>query len=218
MRATGGERVFVKICGITSARDAQMAVAAGADALGFVFWSKSPRHVSLEDAARISAEVPPFVVRVGVFVDAHRDELARAADIADLDVLQLHGDEPPEALEGLPRRVLKALRVGPTFSSGDALAYAERAAGVLLDAHRPGNPGGTGTVFDWARVQGLRDRVSFLVLAGGLTADNVADAIEAVHPHGVDVSTGVESSPGRKDPARLRAFVEAARGSLAKRS
>jgi len=210
--------MFVKICGITSARDAQMAVEAGADALGFVLWPKSPRHVSPDEAARISAEVPPFVVRVGVFVDAARDELARAADVAGLDVLQLHGDEPPAALEGLPRRALKALRVGPAFSSEDALAYAERAAGLLLDAHRPGNPGGTGAVFDWARVQGLRDRVPFLVLAGGLTPDNVADAIEAVHPHGVDVATGVESSPGRKDPVLVRAFVEAARGGLVRRS
>jgi phosphoribosylanthranilate isomerase len=217
-RASGGERVFVKICGITSARDAEMAVAAGADALGFVFWPQSPRQVSLEDAARISAEVPPFVVRVGVFVNAARDDLARAVDVVGLDVLQLHGDEPPAALEGLPRRVLKALRVGPTFSSEDAFAYAGRAAGLLLDAHRPGNPGGTGAVFDWARVKGLRDRVPFLLLAGGLTPDNVGEAIETVHPDGVDVSTGVESSPGRKDPVLMRAFVEAARTSLARRS
>jgi phosphoribosylanthranilate isomerase len=214
----GGARIFVKICGITSIPDARVAVEAGADALGFVFWPGSPRHVSIEEAARIAAGIPSFVTRVGVFVDASRDELTRAAEEVGLDVLQLHGAEPPAALLGLPRRALKALRVGPDFAPEAALRYVEAGAGLLLDSHRDERPGGTGTAFDWSRVKGLRDRVPFLVLAGGLTPDNVRDAIEAVRPHGVDVSSGVESSPGRKDPARVRAFVEAARGVLVGRA
>ena len=208
MRSQGG-RVFVKICGITSVDDARQAVDAGADALGFVFWPKSPRFVTPETAAAIATEVPPFVTRVGVFVEASRDELFRTAERVGLDLLQLPGEVPREAGGPLPRRVLRALRVGPGFRTEDALAWASAGAGLLLDTHRPDSPGGTGVAFDWARVRDLRDRVPFLVLAGGLRADNVAEAIAVVRPHAVDVSSGVESSPGRKDEAKLRAFVEA---------
>jgi phosphoribosylanthranilate isomerase len=214
MRAEGRPRLFVKICGITSVEDGRQAVEAGADALGFVFWPPSPRYVTPERAAAITAALPPLVVRVGVFVDASRDELARTADAAGLDLLQLHGQESPECFAALPRRALKALRVGEGFRSQEAEAFARSAAGVLLDTHRPEAPGGTGRAFDWTKVRGLRERVPFLLLAGGLTPDNVADAIDAVDPHGVDVSSGVEAEPGRKDVEKLRAFVEAARGGL----
>jgi phosphoribosylanthranilate isomerase len=217
MPAERRPRLFVKICGITTAEDGRAAVAAGADALGFVFWPKSPRYVTPEAAAAITAELPPFVVRVGVFVDAPGEELERTADVAGLDLLQLHGQESPDAFAALPRRALKALRVGDGFRAAEALAYARSAAGVLLDTHRPDAPGGTGRVFDWKAVQGLRERVPFLILAGGLNPDNVAGAIEAVDPHGVDVSSGVESEPGRKDEEKLRAFVEAARGRVVRR-
>lgn len=208
MSAEAG-RVFVKICGITTAEDARLAVDAGADALGFVFWPKSPRFVTPEVAATIAARVPLFVARVGVFVGASRAELTRTAEVAGLDVLQLHGEEPAEALTARPRRVLRALRVGPGFRTDDALAHARAGAGLLLDTHRPETPGGTGVAFDWTLAQGLRDRVPFLVLAGGLRPDNVAEAMAIVRPHAVDVSSGVESSPGRKDESKLRAFVEA---------
>ena len=207
-------RLFVKICGITSPEDGVAAVEAGADAIGLVFWPESPRAVTPEGARAIGEALPPFVVRVGVFVDATRDEMTRVADAAGLDMLQLHGDEPPEAFAGLPRRALKAVRVGDDFAPDDALCYAGKAAGVLVDTRLPGGtplPGGTGVPFDWTLVKGLAEQVRFLVLAGGLAPENVAAAIRAVRPHGVDVSSGVESAPGRKDPKRVKAFLDAVR-------
>ena len=215
------KRLFVKICGITSAEDARLAVAAGADALGFVFWPMSPRKVDPARAAAIARELPPFVLRVGVFVDTPRAEMARIADAVGLDLLQLHGDEPPEALAGLPRRAIKAVRVGKGFAADEATRYAGCAAGLLVDTRMPGEtqlPGGTGVPFDWSLVKGLAERVPFLVLAGGLGPANVAEAVRAVAPHAVDVSSGVETLPGRKDPAKVRAFVEAARAAEAGRS
>ncbi|HEY7514205.1 MAG TPA: phosphoribosylanthranilate isomerase [Vicinamibacteria bacterium] len=204
-------RVFVKICGITSPEDALLAAEAGADAVGFVFWPKSPRCVDAVTARRIADALPPSVVRVGVFVDAGREELVRTADEAGLDLLQLHGSETPEALAELPLRALKAVRVGSGFAPEMALQYEGRAAGILLDTLRDGKPGGTGEPFDWALVREVRRRASFVVLAGGLSPDNVKAAIEAVSPDGVDVSSGVEAAPGRKDPARVRAFVDVVR-------
>ena len=208
------KRLGVKICGITSLEDARVAVEAGADALGFVFWQMSPRKVDPVRAAAIARELPPFMLRVGVFVDSSRDEMARIADAVGLDLLQLHGDEPPEALAALPRRVIKAVRVGKGFASDEAMRFAGHAAGLLVDTRLPGEtqlPGGTGVPFDWTLVKGLAERLPFLVLAGGLGPANVAAAVRAVRPHAVDVSSGVETLPGRKDPALVRAFVQAAR-------
>jgi indole-3-glycerol phosphate synthase len=206
-----GTRVFVKVCGITSVDDAVAVARAGADAVGLVFWPGSPRRVDLETARRISAALPPFVLRVGVFVDAPREELVRTSEEVGLDVLQLHGQEPPEELGGLPRRVVKAVHVGEGFALSSALRYQGAADGILLDS-RPGGasaPGGTGVTFDWSLAREVREKVSFLMLAGGLTPDNVARALTAVRPDAVDVSSGVESAPGRKDPAKVRAFVHA---------
>jgi phosphoribosylanthranilate isomerase len=204
-------RLFVKVCGITSPEDGAAAAEAGADAIGLVFWPQSPRAVTLEQARAIGAALPPFVVRVGVFVDAGRDEMARVADAVGLDLLQLHGSEPPEALAVLPRRALKAIRVGDGFAPEDALRYEGRAAGLLLDTRAPGAPGGTGRAFDWSLVRDVRERSRFLLLAGGLGPENVCAAIEAVRPDGVDASSRLEAAPGRKDHARVRAFVEAVR-------
>lgn len=207
-------RVLIKVCGITSPEDGLFAAEAGADAVGFVFWPMSPRRVELDRAAAIGRLLPPFVLRVGVFVDASRDEMARAADTVGLDLLQLHGEEPPEAFAALPRRALKAVRVGRGFKAIEALRYAGKAAGLLVDTRLAGDtamPGGTGVPFDWSLVKGLRAQVPFLVLAGGLSAENVASAIAAVQPDAVDVSSGVEAVPGRKDPARVKAFVQAVR-------
>ena len=206
--------LLVKICGITSAEDARVAVEAGADALGFVFFSMSPRRTTVGRAAEIARTLPSTVRRVGVFVNEPREEMARMADAVGLDLLQLHGDEPPEALEGLPRPAIKAVRVGKGFASEEAMRYASKAAGILVDTRLPGEtqlPGGTGVSFDWSLVRGLAERVPFLMLAGGLDPLNVAEAIRAVRPHAVDVSSGVESLPGRKDPEKVRAFVRAAR-------
>jgi phosphoribosylanthranilate isomerase len=204
-------RFFVKVCGITSPDDGVAAAEAGADAIGLVFWPESPRALTLDRARAIGAALPPFVVRVGVFVDAGRDEMARVADAVGLDLVQLHGDEPPEALADLPRRALKAIRVGHGFAPRDALRYEGRAAGLLLDTGVPGVPGGTGRAFDWSLARGVRERSRFLLLAGGLTPENVGAAIEAVRPDGVDASSGLETAPGRKDHGRVRAFVKAVR-------
>ena len=206
-------RMAVKICGITSVEDARVAVEAGADAVGFVLWPKSPRYLSLETAREIAATLPPFVHRVGVFVDATVEEMRTACDAIGLDVLQLHGNEDLESLGPLPRRAIKAVRVGPEFQAEEALRYEGRTAGVLLDTRLDGAPpGGTGRSFDWSLAKDVRQGASYLVLAGGLTPDNVAEAVTAVRPDAVDVSSGVESSPGRKDPQKVRAFIRAARG------
>jgi phosphoribosylanthranilate isomerase len=204
-------RLFVKVCGVTTPEDALVAAEAGADAIGLVFWPESPRCVGVERARRISEALPAPIVRVGVFVDAPAADLERIADEAGLDLLQLHGHEPPEALPPLHRRAWKAVRVGSDFVAADALRYEGRAAGILLDTRVDSAPGGTGRAFDWALAREVRKGASFLVLAGGLRPDNVAAAIAAVRPDGVDVSSGVESAPGRKDPVRVRAFIEAAR-------
>jgi phosphoribosylanthranilate isomerase len=218
--ATRGGRLLVKICGIRTLEDAQHAVAVGADALGFVFWFMSPRRVEPDQAAAITAALPPSVLRVGVFVDAPREEIGRISELVGLDVLQLHGEEPVEAFADLPRPALKGVRVGPRFKADEALRYSDRAAGVVVDTRLPGEtqlPGGTGVAFDWSLVTDLAGRVPFLMLAGGLTPENVASAVRTVRPHAVDVSSGVERMPGRKDPARVTAFVAAARAAEAER-
>jgi phosphoribosylanthranilate isomerase len=206
-----GKRLFVKVCGITSPEDARLAAEAGADAVGFIFWPQSPRCVGALRARDIGDALPAGVVRVGVFVDAAPDEIARVAEEARLDILQLHGNEAPEELARLPRRTWKAIRVGPGFVAADALRYEGKAAGLLLDTRSAEAPGGTGRSFDWALAADVRHRASFLMLAGGLDAHNVRAAIRAVGPDGVDVSSGVESEPGRKDPEKVRAFLRAAR-------
>jgi phosphoribosylanthranilate isomerase len=199
-------RLLVKICGITREEDAVAAADAGADAVGFVMWPGSPRAVTPAAARRLGAALPPFVLRVGVFVDASREALLRAADEAGLDLLQLHGAEPPEACADLPRRALKAVRVGPGFMPEDALRYEGRVAGLLLDGGA-----GAGRAFDWSLAKPVRARARFVMLAGGLTPENLGAAVATLWPDGVDVSSGVESAPGVKDPARIRAFVAAAR-------
>jgi phosphoribosylanthranilate isomerase len=208
-------RTAVQVCGITSVEDARAAVSAGADAIGFVLWPQSPRAVDLETARRIAATLPPFVLRVGVFVDPTLDEMRRAADEVGLDLLQLHGEEAPELVAKAPRRVLKAIRVGSGFRPEDARRYEGVAAGLLVDTRVAGVPGGTGRAFDWSLARPLREQTRFLVVAGGLTPYTVAQAIRALRPDAVDVSTGVESVPGRKDPEKLHAFVAAVRGARA---
>lgn len=197
----------VKICGITCIEDAEAAVAAGASALGFVFYAPSPRHVSVQTAAEIIAGLPPFVTSVGLFVNAERQQVTTVLEQTGLDLLQFHGDEPESFCSGFARPYIKALRVRPGLDiRGQVAAYAS-ARGVLLDAYRPGVPGGTGEVFDWELVPG--ELASRLILAGGLTPANVADAIRRVKPFAVDVSGGVEAAPGRKDRARIAAFMAA---------
>ena len=194
-----------KICGITRIEDALAAVAAGADAIGFVFYAKSPRAVTAVQARAIIAALPPFVTTVGLFVNASACELNETLDAVPLDLLQFHGDETPEQCEGYHRPYIKALRVKAGDDiAGACHAYAS-ASGILLDAYVEGVPGGTGQAFDWSLIpQGLSRPI---ILAGGLTVDNVVQAIDQVRPYAVDVSGGVEKSKGIKDHDKIRAFM-----------
>ena len=196
-----------KICGITRIEDALAAVEQGADAIGLVFYAKSPRAVTVQQARMIVAALPPFVTTVGLFVDASRCELGEILDAVPLDLLQFHGDETPAECEGYHRPYIKALRVKPGDDVAAQVALYENASGVLLDTYVPGIPGGTGEAFDWSLVpEGLSKPV---ILAGGLTAENVAQAIAQVRPYAVDISGGVEVSKGIKDAAKIRAFMQA---------
>lgn len=213
------KRVLVKICGITTVEDGLMAAEAGADAVGFVFYPMSPRRMTAERAAVVARELPALVLRIGVFVNAPRDEMARVADAVGLDLLQLHGEEEPGVFDHLPRRALKAVRVGKGFTGQEALEYEGRAAGLLVDTRAPGEtmmPGGTGQTFDWTLVDTVRAGTRFLMLAGGLGPENVAEAIRVVRPDAVDVSSGVEGLPGRKDRGLLTAFIDAVRSTEAR--
>ena len=201
--------VKVKICGITSIADARMAVAAGADALGFVFFSQSPRHLTPEQASAIIAKLPPFVQAVGLFVNSGLAEVNRIADQCRLDIVQLHGDESPDFCRQVNRRVLKAFRVKDISSLDPVREY--DVAGYLLDAWSPKAFGGTGVTFNWD-MAALAKEYGPLVLAGGLTPENVAAAVSKVNPYAVDVSSGVELSPGRKDPEKVREFIRQAKG------
>ncbi|MDP3844859.1 MAG: phosphoribosylanthranilate isomerase [Pseudomonas sp.] len=198
-----------KICGITRIEDALLAVAAGADALGFVFYSKSPRAVSVEQAQAIIAVLPPFVTTVGLFVNANRRELTALLDGLPLDLLQFHGDETPADCAGYQRPYIKALRVKPGDDIAQLAAPYEQASGILLDTFVPGVPGGTGAAFDWSLVPHNLSKP--VILAGGLTPQNVFTAIEQVRPYAVDVSGGVEASKGIKDAGKLEAFLREVR-------
>jgi phosphoribosylanthranilate isomerase len=203
----------VKICGITSIADAQAACEAGADVLGLNFYSKSPRAVLLARAIEIRAELPACVQVFGVFVNADPVGIVEVFRAARLDAVQLHGDEPSLEVAQLAGAmpVFKALRVGPDFSAAALEKYPE-AFGFLFDAAEgvPGQYGGTGRLADWGVAQQAA-RSHRIILAGGLTAENVAAAILQVRPYGVDVASGVESAPGTKDHGQLREFIREAR-------
>lgn len=210
----------VKICGITSVDDARAVAAAGADAVGLNFYAKSPRYVSAEKAREIVNALPPEMVKVGLFVNASAEEVCQTFDSLGLDLIQLHGDELPVYLTDLGGRpVMRAFRLTeaglePIREYLDACRQLGRLPRlVLVDAYVEGEYGGTGRVTDWERLKRYPFDVAHppLVLAGGLTPDNVAEAIRTVRPAAVDTASGVESSPGRKDPAAVEAFVRAAR-------
>jgi phosphoribosylanthranilate isomerase len=211
-------RTRIKICGLTRAEDVRGAVAAGADALGFVFYPGSSRALTAEAAAPLVALAPPFVTTTGLFVNAATDEVQRVLHIAPVALLQFHGDEHPEQCAAIAQTVnrpfMRALRVKPAMTADDLLEYEARYraasplfAGLLLDTFVD-SFGGSGKVFDWSVVPAnLAPRV---VLSGGLSVPNVADAIVRVRPHAVDVSSGVELGKGLKDVAKIRAFINAA--------
>ena len=206
------QSVKVKVCGITNAEDAWTAVEAGADALGFIFYKQSPRYVVPAVASRIIAELPPLIVTVGVFVNEGMATVRSIMDTCGLAMAQLHGDENASYCHELSRPSMKALRLK---DRGSLLALAEYQGrggvrGFVLDTFSELAYGGTGQVTDWALAADVAKSARVL-LAGGLTADNVTEAIRTVHPYGVDVSSGVESAPGKKDPAKVRAFLETVR-------
>jgi phosphoribosylanthranilate isomerase len=202
--------VKVKICGINSPADAVAAAEAGADLIGLVFYEKSPRHVSLPTAAKIARVLPPYVLKVGVFANAPEDLVLRAIEECGLDLLQFHGDEPPEFCTQFGVMSVKAFRIRDMKSLKELPDYQTDA--YLLDAYSPGARGGTGEKFNWDLAIEARKFGKPIFLAGGLTPENVAGAARKVRPFGVDVSSGVESSPGKKDSAKVRAFIRAVAG------
>lgn len=199
----------VKICGITNLADALAAVEAGADALGLNFYEKSPRHVSIKTATEISKQLPPFVMRVGVFVNADEDLVTRAIGECGLAMLQFHGDEPPEFCTQFGLMSMKAFRIRDVKSLEELPKFSTDA--YLLDAFSPEARGGTGEKFNWDLAVEAQKFGKPIFLAGGLTPENVAGAVRKVKPFGVDVASGVESSPGKKDHAKVRAFIAAVR-------
>jgi phosphoribosylanthranilate isomerase len=201
--------MLVKICGITRAEDAQASVEAGAGAIGFVFWPQSPRFVDPYRARAIRAALPPFVTAVGVFVNQPIEYVSGVASLVRLGAIQLHGDETPDAASRLSTPIMKALPLA-TLSDRDLAAWPNETM-VLLDVHDPVQRGGTGRTIEWDAAAGISQRRR-IVLAGGLTPDNVADAVSRVRPFGIDVSSGVEVSPGVKDHRRVRALFEALHG------
>jgi len=201
--------IRVKICGITRPEDAETAAALGADAVGFVFWPRSPRFIDPGRARVIARALPPMVTAVGVFADQPPEEVGRVAAAVGLGAVQLHGQERISDYAGLTCRVIKAVPMGPGRSPDAALALPAHVT-VLLDAHDPVRLGGTGTTIDWT-VAATVARARRVILSGGLRPANVRDAIATVAPYAVDVSSGVEASPGRKDPERLRALFDAIR-------
>jgi phosphoribosylanthranilate isomerase len=199
----------VKICGITSIADAQAAVEAGADMLGFNFCEQSPRYLTVPAAKEISRLLPAFVIRVGVFVNAPKEKVAHAINECGLSLLQFHGDEPPEFCTQFGLMSMKAFRIRDAESLRALPKFSTDA--WLLDAYSPEARGGTGATFNWELALEARKLGKPVFLAGGLTPENVADAVRRVRPFGVDVASGVESAPGKKDPAKVRAFIEAVR-------
>ena len=203
------ERTRVKICGLREPAHARVAAEAGADAIGFVFYGPSPRYVEAANARKVAAVLPPYISKVGLFVDEPAESIEEILGELDLDLLQFQGDEPPDFCARFGKPFVRAVRMEPGV---DLLEYAHRfsaARALLLDAHVPGLPGGTGRTFDWAAIP--RDFPLPLILSGGLDAANVGEAMRVVRPWAVDVSSGVESSRGVKDPAKIVEFIRSVR-------
>ncbi|MBI5198328.1 MAG: phosphoribosylanthranilate isomerase [Nitrospirae bacterium] len=213
--------IRIKICGMTNRDDAMTASDLGADAVGFIFYTQSPRFIEPTRAAEIIAQLPPFVVPVGVFVDEEERQIRQILRKCDLQVLQFHGKESPSFCGSFREKVIKSFRVDKNHEKdrSSLLKVIETypVDAVLLDAYVPSLPGGTGQTFNWGvavevqlTLQGIKP-YSKLILSGGLTPGNVANAVQQVRPYAVDVSSGVESTPGKKDPQKMKAFINAAR-------
>jgi phosphoribosylanthranilate isomerase len=202
--------IRVKICGLKRAEDAAAAVAAGANALGFNFWKGTPRYIAPQEAAAIVSSAPPGVLTVGVFVDEDPERVVEIANQTGIMALQLHGSETPEYLDALGAFLkIKTIKVGPGFDPAELTRYGS-ASLFLLEGLVTGMAGGTGQTFDWSLAEEAKE-YGKIILAGGLTPDNVAEAVRRVRPWGVDVASGIESEPGKKDLRLMRAFIQAAR-------
>jgi phosphoribosylanthranilate isomerase len=204
--------VKVKICGITNVADALATAEAGADMVGLMFYENSPRHVTVQKAKEIAQQLNPFVVKVGVFVNPPEDLVLRAIGECGVTLLQFHGDEPPEFCTQFGVMSMKAFRVRDATSLQALTAYNTDA--WLLDAYSADKLGGTGATFNWDLAVEAQKLGKPIFLAGGLAPENVAEAVRHVQPFGVDVSSGVESEPGRKDPSRVKAFIAAAKAAV----
>jgi phosphoribosylanthranilate isomerase len=203
--------VRIKICGITNLEDALLAVDLGADALGFIFYPKSPRYVAPDVARKIIDQLPPFVMSVGVFVDEEAAVVQDWAAQAGLDWIQVHGQESPDYCRSLGRRVIKGFRIKDESFLRDLEPFQGAVQAFLLDTYKKGQVGGTGETFDW-RLAREAKRYGQIILAGGLTPDNVAQAIKVAQSQAVDTASGTEAAPGKKDPEKLRAFFSAVIG------
>lgn len=204
--------VKVKVCGITNIDDATAAVEFGADALGFVFFKKSPRYVSPKKAAYIIERLPPFIHTVGVFANESAENMEAVISATRISVAQLHGDEPPELCR-LTRRVIKGIRIKSLDSLAPLARYTRHVSGFLLDAYTPDKLGGTGMIFNWDIAVEAK-QFGQIILAGGLTPDNVSEAVKYVKPYGVDVSSGVEKEKGVKDFLKMELFIGRAKGAI----
>jgi phosphoribosylanthranilate isomerase len=202
-------QVRVKICGITNLDDALAAVDSGADAIGFVFFQGSPRYVPHDYAASIIRKLPPVITTIGVFVNEKPEQIEKIVLRTAIDAIQLHGDEPPHVYP-LSRRVIKAIRVKNLESLDPLIDYQGEVSAFLLDTYAPDVFGGTGRIFNW-NIALEAKQFGNIILAGGLTPDNVAEAVKQVMPYGVDVSSGVELEKGRKDQKKMKVFIERAK-------
>ena len=199
----------VKICGITNIEDARLAVQLGADMLGFNFYEKSPRYISPQQARRLIGDLPKVTENIGVFVNMEGYRIGEVVDLLGLHAVQLHGDETNDFVSHLrtktDAKIIKAIRVGPGFEVGSVVSH--EADSILLDAYTKGQYGGTGERFEWSIAADAGKLVPELILAGGLSPDNIAEAVRMARPYAVDVASGVESAPGKKDPAKLEGFI-----------
>jgi phosphoribosylanthranilate isomerase len=203
-------RTRIKVCGITEPEDARAAVAAGADGLGFIFVPQSPRHIDPDRVREITGELPPLVNAVGVFVDEELEVVEEIIHYCGLSVVQLHGAETPDYCSNISCQVVKSFAINSATESDDLAPYAEFVNGFLLDTYHKDMAGGTGAAFDWGLVEQIKPPGP-VILAGGLTPDNVGDAIKQVKPFAVDVNSGVEYQPGRKDTDKLKKFAHEVR-------
>lgn len=198
-------RTRVKICGITRPEDGEMAASHGADAIGLVFYPKSPRAITIQQAQVIVSRLPAFVTVVALFVDAGSDEVAQVLDQVDIDLIQFHGNETAEECERYHRRYIKAVRMSDDIDLNAVFNQYNSATAILVDSYHKGIPGGTGESFDWQRIpQSLAGKI---ILAGGLDSSNITTAVSTVRPYAVDVSSGVEREKGFKDEGKIEAFM-----------